>query len=622
MPQKSKFINNAQNVIAAIAVLITFLLPLKFGSIAAVPEVAGFYPKQLLAWLIVTWPVYCFPIIAGGLLLSALSCFQLPRQQTLKPSFTTLGLWLLLPIVGTIGFINASVMDFPIIETIHLTGIVAWGAAIWLILANRPDYRHYFYIAFLASVAVTLLLSLEQYHSGFADTREFIRAQELRTGVNVNSDIDNVLNHPRVFGPFGLCNSLAAHLLLTVPLCLALLWQWCGKIDPPKISRAIFIIPFTLTALFVLYLTGSRAALLAIISAIAIFALLLPLNKKIKILTIIVGLTGCIGGVIAMKYYGRTFASITVRIDYLLRSAEIFLKHPWAGSGWGDFFHDYMKIKTIFHKEAPHTPHNIIMAFASQTGIAGLIASVTALLYPMVYGAKKIFNAKQSILETAIMPKSMILLGLIAWTIHSMADINLQVPGTMATVMLLVIILTLPSNELKPSLNDGSSTLSMKIAWRLIAVAVAGVALYGGIKLMKFDYTMSILSAKCDGRTKTKEEFFKIQPNEIMKNLKQCTELAPYSPYPYRITAMFMANRGYIQQAQALYLEALKRSPERPSIYFQLYRLNRATGNHTVAIEYLVKAVNMFPKNEKYLKAALDEGIIETNKEEMNNSHP
>ena len=618
MPSQSKFINNAQNITAAIAVIITFLLPLKFGSIAAVPEVAGFYPKQLLGWLVVAWPVYCFPIVAGGLLLGAVSCFQLPKQQTFKPSFTTVVLWLLLPIVGTIGFINASVWDFPLIQTIHLTGIVAWGAAIWLILANRPDYRSYFYIAFLASVAVTLLLSLEQYHSGFADTRAFIYAQELRTGVSINSDIDNVLNHPRVFGPFGLCNSLAAHLLLTIPLCLALLWQWCGKIDPPKISRAIFIIPFTLVALFVLYLTGSRAALLAIIAAIAVFSLLLPLNKKIKIMTIIVGLIGCIGGVIAMKYYGRTFASITVRIDYLLRSAEIFLKHPWAGSGWGDFFHDYMRIKTIFHKEAPHTPHNIIMAFASQTGIAGLVAISAALCYPMVYGAKKILNAKQSIIETIIKPKSMILLGLLAWTIHSMADINLQIPGTMATVMLLVIILTLPNKAPKAS----SNTLSMNIAWRLIAVIFAGVALYVGIRLMKFDYAMSILNENCDGRTKTKEEFFSIQPNKIMKSLKRCTELAPYSPYPYRMAAMFMANRGYIQQAQGLYLEALKRSPERPSIYFQLYRLNRTTGNHAIAIEYLVKAVKMFPKNEKYLQAALDEGLIETNNKGMDGINP
>ena len=615
MPSKSKFITNAQNMIAAVAVLVTFLLPLKFSSIVAIPEVAGFYPKQLLGWLVVTWPVYFFPVIAGGLLICALSCFQLPRQKTLKPSFTTLGLWLLLPIVGTIGFINASVMDFPIIETVHLTGIVAWGVAIWLILANRPDYRRYFYIALLASVAVTLLLSLEQYYSGFEETREFIRAQEKRTGITVHSDIDNVLNHPRVFGPFGLCNSLAAHLLLIVPLCLALLWQWSAKIDPPKVSRAIFIIPFAAISLFVLYLTGSRAALLAGIAAIVFFMLLLPINKKIKFLTVIVGLAGCIGGVFAMKYYGRTFASITVRIDYLLRSAEIFMKHPWAGSGWGDFFHDYMEIKTIFHKEAPHTPHNIIMAFASQTGIAGLLAITTALLYPIVHGAKKILTYKKQLIETIVNPRSMILLGIVAWTIHAMADINLQIPGTMATVMLLMIMLTLPNSDLKDNNDNSKSTsLSINIAWRLIAIIFAGVALYGGIRLNKIDYAMSLLSEQTDGRTKTKAEFFRIPPDKIMRSLKQCTELAPYSPYSYRMAAMFMANRGHLKEAQGLYKAALARSPERPSIYFQLYLLNRAAGNRSTAIEYLVKAVKMFPKNENYLKAALDEGIIETAK--------
>ncbi len=615
MPEQGKFISNAQSTVAALAIFVTFLLPLKFGSIAAIPEVAGFYPKQLFGWLIVTWPVYFFPIVAGGLLFSTLSCFHLPRQKTLKPSFINLGLWLLLPVVGTIGFINASVMDFPIIETVHLTGITVWGAAIWLILANRPEYRRYFYIALLASVAVTLLLSLEQYFSGFEETREFIRAQETRTGVTVNSDINNVLNNPRVFGPFGLCNSLEAHLLLTVPLCLALLWQWCGRIDPPKISRMVFMIPFAAVSLFVLYQTGSRAALLAVIAATAFFILLLPLSKKIKIMTVIIGLTGCIGGVVAMKYYGRTFASITVRIDYLLRSAEIFMKHPWAGSGWGDFFHDYMGIKTIFHKEAPHTPHNIIMAFASQTGIAGLLTITAALLYPIAYGAQKIFTSNKQLLEAIVSPKSMILLGITAWTIHSMADINLQIPGTMATVMLLVIMLTLPNNDTKASSdneNNKPTSLSLKIAWRLIAVIFASVALYGGIRLIKLDYAMTKLSEGCDARTKTKEEFFRVQPDAIMRKLQHCNKLAPYSPYPYRIAASFMANRGYIKQAQFLYNEALKRSPERPSLYFQLYLLSRATGDRQTAIEYLVKAVNMFPKNEKYLKAAIDEGLVET----------
>lgn len=609
----NKFVNQGQTVVAALAIVVTCLLPLKFGSIVGVPEVAGYYPQQLFAWLIISWPVYCFPIVVGGLLCGALICFPLPQRSALKPSLINLTLWLLLPLVATIGFINASVLDFPIIETVHLTGIACWGIVIWLILANRPAYQRYFYIAIFVSIVITLLLSLEQYFSGFEETREFVAMQVKRTGVAVNSDLDNILTHPRVFGPFGLCNSLAAHLLLTIPLCFALLWQWCGKIEPPKISRMIFIIPFTASALAIFYLTGSRAALLAEIAALACFMQLLPVNNKIKLFTMITGLLGCIGGVIAMKYMGRTFASITVRIDYLLRSIDIFMKHPWVGTGWGDFFHDYMSLKAFFHKEAPHTPHNIIMAFTSQTGICGLVAIISALLYPIYCGAKQLLTGKLPLSNVIVKPKSMILLGIIAWTIHSLADINLQIPGTMATAIMLIIMLTLPKNApTSDMVEDKSTPLYRKFGWRLIAAMFAITALYGGLKLTQADYTMSQLGALCDYRNKTRAEFLNIQPNIVMIGLARCNKLVPYSPYPYRIAGQFMAARGYIKESQKLYHEALKRSPERPSIYFQLYLLSRAAGNRDDAIKYLLKAVTMFPKNEKYLKAALAEGLINT----------
>ena len=613
MRERGKIKASGQEFVTALAVFTTFLLPVKFGSIVAVPEVAGFYPDSLFAWLIISWPVYFFPVLVSVILLSTIIFFPLPAYKPFKPAWITMALWLAIPLVATIGFINASVLDFPIIETLHLSSLAAWAMAIWLILTNRPDYRKYFYLAIVSGLAVTLLLSLQQYFAGFQETREFILAREKRTGMVINADMNNILEHPRLFGPFGICNSLAAHLLLTLPISLAMLWHWCRKIDPPNISRTLFMLPFGGVALFVLYQTGSRAALLAMIAAGALFTLLLPIRTKIKLSALVLGLLSCVGGVIAMKYYGRTFASITVRIDYLLRSAEIFAAHPFAGSGWGDFFHDYMRLKQVFHKEAPHMPHNIIMSFASQTGLIGLLTIICALLYPLWHGARQLLNQHLPMPKIFTNRNAMLILGLTAWTLHAMADINLQIPATMATMILMVMLLTIPGSESQRDSSEQKIATLPRVqtwAWKGTAIILAAASIYGGLHMIRFDYAMTKLIQATDIGSRTQEQFFRIAPDKIVADLEQCNRIAPYSPYPYRVTASFMAQRGYLKRAEQLYLEAIKRSPERPSFYFQLYLLNRVAHNRPRAIKYLTKAIKMFPKNERYLAAAVREGLI------------
>ena len=45
------------------AALTAFLLPLKFGGLAGVPELSSFYPPGVLDWLVVSWPVQFFPVV-------------------------------------------------------------------------------------------------------------------------------------------------------------------------------------------------------------------------------------------------------------------------------------------------------------------------------------------------------------------------------------------------------------------------------------------------------------------------------------------------------------------------------------------------------------------------------
>ena len=71
-----------QNMAGWFVVLLAFLLPLKFGSLAVMPESAGFFPEDCFSWLIINWPASSFGIFSGMALLAALAAFGVPDFST------------------------------------------------------------------------------------------------------------------------------------------------------------------------------------------------------------------------------------------------------------------------------------------------------------------------------------------------------------------------------------------------------------------------------------------------------------------------------------------------------------------------------------------------------------
>ena len=124
---------------------LTFLLPLKFGSLAVLPEATSFYPGDLFSWLIINWPAHSFGIFSGVALFAALVVFA-PGMRPLRTSGgATALLWSFgLVLVSLIGWINAATIDYAVGETIHLAGIGAYVLAVRLWLRNRPEERRWF----------------------------------------------------------------------------------------------------------------------------------------------------------------------------------------------------------------------------------------------------------------------------------------------------------------------------------------------------------------------------------------------------------------------------------------------------------------------------------------------
>jgi len=592
MPE-NKIYTFFRKFVIALILLFTFLLPLKLGGIVGIPEATSLFTDELGVYLIITCPVFLFPFISGILLLLALLAFPFKTVSFDKDKTLIIAsLWVLLAFFSLLGAVNATVWDFVIMELTHLFGVAAYILAVYLLLKNVPKARTMLIASILAGLVITVCLGLEQYFVGFAEMREYIVKQE-KAGIIGNGDLKARVFDDRVNAPFTGCNSLAGYLLLTIPLCLVTLWKLCAKVEPPKTARLIFIPIVAACLFFVFFATKARGAFLSLILTGGVFIVFFPVKKWLRWSIIILAPLVVIAGVIYIYKFGRGFDSIKVRVDYIWVSIKLLFKHPFAGTGWGDFFYDYMKIKTIQSKEAPHTPHNLFLALGGQAGIFAMLASIGALFYPFWIGAKKV---RSLIAEHNYMQEDVALLfGLTAFLFHAMMDIDLQVPGLIATAGAITLLLAMSAEK-----EDESSKLPHRIIACFVALVIAAGAIVGGWHLISSEYVFSKLTETCDLRKKTPEQIANIDSYEVNEKLEAAVKARPYSPFPYSTAGAFYMGTRRLDRAEFCYKKALKLSPDCAAYYFRLFSIQDIQGREKEAIKNLLKANELFPKNPRY----------------------
>ena len=576
--------------------LIAAALPLKFGALTGVPETTSMFPANLWEAVIINWPPMSFPMFSGGLLLLVA---LLPRKQ---PPIDRTGnyamLWVLLFGVSFLGMANASTADFVYLQLVHIAGLAALAiAAAWLLRqdqAFRPQL-----LAAIAAVSVLLaFMGIQQYFFGFQETVEMMKQQQQYGNTVGNPQvIEAFLNDRRIFSTFTLPNSLAGYMLLTMPLCLLGCWNICAKIDPPTISRLVFM-PLLIALLgFVFAMTRSRAAFISLGGAVAVFLVMLPLANRYRAALIGGILLTVAAGFLYIHHSSRGFSSIVARIDYNLTGLKIFALHPFLGTGWGDFFHDYMLLKALPTDEAPHTPHSFIMTYACQTGIAGLLAAGAVMLYPLAVGLRRIKSVRIKELLTI---DNAILFGLTAWSLHSLLDVNLESPGCTGTAILLASCLLVPRGEPseapKWTLRKGFRLAICLLPLLLAAFAVAGSAVIIRGE-SRFAELTRMQSEICNPHATQKPT-----PEDIRSQFAATTAAMPWSAFPWASMGRFLAAMGDLNGAEGCYAEALKRSPARAAFYHELSMIQQKAGQFDEAAKSLEKARRMFPNNPRYRK--------------------
>lgn len=596
MPE-NKFHTYFSKFVIALILLFTFILPLKLGGIVGVPEATSLFTDQFAAYLIITWPVFLFPVFAGILLILTMIAFPFKAVLFSKDkSLIVASMWGLLAFTSLLGAVNATVWDFVIMEIAHLFGLGAYVLTIYLFLKNVPKARTMLISSILAGLVITVYLGLEQYFVGFEEMREYITNQE-KSGVASDGVLNSKIFDDRLNAPFTSSNSLAGYLLLTMPLCLVYLWKLCAKVEPPKVARLVFIPIVAACLFFVFSATRARGAFLSLMLAGGVFIVFFPVKKWLRWSIIIMAPLVLIAGVLYIYKFGRGFDSMKVRVDYIWISLKLLCKHPFVGTGWGDFFYDYMKIKTIQSYEAPHTPHNLFLAMGGQAGILAMLASLGALFYPLWLGAKKV---RSLIAEHDYMQEDVALLfGFIAFLFHSMMDINLQIPGIIATAAAITLLLVTPAENI----NENSKP-PRRIAACFIALIIAAGSIVGGWHLFSSEYVFSQLTDTCELRKKTPEQILTISPEDVYQKLEAAVKARPYSPFPYSTAGAFYMGTRRLDRAEFYYKKALKLAPDCAAYYFRLFTIQNLQGRSEEAKKNLQKARELFPNHPKYKSLA------------------
>ena len=583
---------------------LTFLLPLKFGSLAVLPEATSFYPGDLFSWLIINWPAHSFGIFSGVALFAALVVFA-PGMRPLRTSGgATALLWSFgLVLVSLIGWINAATIDYAVGETIHLAGIGAYVLAVRLWLRNRPEERRWFCAALAAGACWLIYSGLSQYFVGFAETREFVEKQ-IAEGIPISHVMVAKINDDRVFATFVSCNVLAGYLLLLLPVTLYAVWRFAGHFEPVRLSRILLCGLVFSGLVAVLLLTRSRAAFLAALLTAGAFAMTLPKRRIYRCIPVIVLALAIVGGAIYIHRAGRGFGSMAERVDYLRSSVKMIAEKPLAGHGWGGFFYRHMELKTTGTDESAHDPHNLVMAFASQTGVIGGAVALAVVLLPLFWLGRRIFRrgGEETPEEGADGFARAVFWGECAFLLHAHMDVDLQIPASMAAAGAMLVA----------ALPEASAQMAARgrRRWLLVAAGMllAAVAAMGNILWLRAEMAYDRLITLARPQS-AQDRLRPVSDAEVVKALREAVALRPGSPFPWEIAGDYFWSRRDGAMAEKCYREAARCTPDRPSLYRRFFDLEMARGNRAAAAKHLRRMLELFPSNPKYQALAAEFGL-------------
>lgn len=579
-----------QNFSTLIMMAIWFLLPLKYGGNVN-PTVTSMWNQDLFSWIYAGWPVFTFPLISAVALLVILLNRRGFSRDSLFFCLLIVFPGIMILIASLIGWINTTEKDVAYLFSAQLLGIIVLVSASVIHIQADPKARRLILISICAGSLAASSITWNQKFYMYPKILKNIEVK-LEQGERIDEKVLSRLRSDTDFpGPFSWKNTLGAHLILLLPVCVLLAWRAGRYVDPPRASSFVFSGFVIICTLGALWFSKSLAAALIItivITSIALFWIIRRFNwgektnqKRLKHLFLLLLVTVCLG-VFFQNWIvkEKKISTLNSRFSHWEQAINMFEEKPFLGVGMGEYYTHYLQNKS---SRAPVTrfAHSLFLCFLSQCGVFGGIAALIMLFYPiwlMILIIKRKLKFQSEAIWVAVFS------GSLAWAGHSLLDFNIQVPSTVATFLIL------PSLGLKFHKDDLIVPLRRFIPVGLIGLLFVGICL---IPITRFngEKNYKILS-----------QLIKNQSSE--KNIYTIGEIAsrklPYSPYPASKIAQFAIKSEQYEYAVKQLKDCIRRTPHRSTYYAMLAQVYEKMGRKDDALLSIELALLWYPTNKKY----------------------
>ena len=555
--------------------LLTVLLPIKFASFVSAPEAGALYWTDPVSLVVISWPLPVFMMAAPILLLLALWS-GLMRRVTLCPPLVKYGaLWCILSGVSVLGLVNASCSGYAPQMIAHTFSLACYAMSLAILLSVRREFAKSLTGALVLGGVLSLASGMYQYWCGFDALREHVEARAAASGHTVvNENMAIRIGEARIQADFNSCNVYGAYLAALLPFLTVLFWRFGNeRVTPPKLSRRLFGgLVFAVTA-FLLVKTDSRGAVFSLLAACAAVFFFSGLPRKWKIAGAAVLFAGA-AGLAAMFAFGRGALSIFVRFDYVQSAARMMLDHPLAGTGWGDFLHDHMIFRLWRDKEAAHSPHNMVMLFGSQCGVAGFLTALAILAYPVVEACRQIRRTdwRSSKDFFALVPA----FSCLVLSVGTLLDIGFETTaysGVLIAFSLLVLMRDAPQSE--PFVCRRTSHCAAA-ALTLLFVLISLIVSQHYFRAEKaFSLLVSELNPEYSFEHQDEPGY--VAPfNRVQTLLREAVIAEPVSPFPWDAAADYMTRSGRFKEAMTCIDRAIELDPLQYAHYVKRARIRFA----------------------------------------------
>ena len=561
---------------------LSILLPLKFASMAMMPEATCYFPAEMWEYIIVTFPAPALGIAGGIGFLLSLAAYG--RDLLEKKICHNWSLWAWLAAFGLsfLGFCNASMGDYSLMATAHIAGFISYALSIYIYWQSDERVLNRVFAWWTIGLLLVLMSGLYQYFVGFDDQIAFYYSESGAAANVDNIDMTSKMAERRIFATFGGCNVLAGYLLLTGAIGFYIMYCWGGKFAPADKSRIVFCGVLLAAWLFVLLNTGSRAALAAFGGTVIYTLFWLKIKTRYKIAGALLIVLGIAGLIMLSVFFGRTFGSFTERIGYWRTSALMMLENWYAGSGWGDFFIDNMRFRIIDLEETARGPHNLFLIFGCSCGVFAMLAVMAAVITGLLNASIE-FCREKSLRNCAVMLSTAMFL------LHSMLDINFQIGASMAIFCTLTVMAA-----------ENFKTFEMNRICKCILAAsgiiISVYGMYNAYKLIDAEKSYDIFKTQIHTAL-TKHT---LTPADIIKSFEDVEKKRPDSALHHADMYNYFVMMRMEQHALSYLNTAIQRSPERAGYYFYRACFMVRQGRDFEALQDLEKARLLYPNNKKY----------------------